>query len=1169
MEAFAGARNSASGDEDAPERLAADYGLWVGSYVRGDLPSMRTHAAAFLAGVAARPDSPEAGVAHRVLGTTHCFAGEYAEARDHLERALALFQPGRDDDLAFRFGQDAGVAAMCYLAIASWPLGSVRRAVSLVDGAHERLASVAHIGTHPYAKLHAAMFDLMRGDRARAAQNGSEAARLAREHDLPLWRAYGSFFEGLATAELSALGEGLSKMRRSVESLRQQNLLNFDGLLKIALAEAEQRAGDPERAIVILDEALATCDRLGYRAYEAELHRVRGEILLKRNPANPASAEDAFLTAIAVAKQQAARSFELRAALSLAKLYQSTGRPAEAHAVLAPALEGFSPTPEMPEIAEAQALLAALSESEEVKAEAARRQRLTQLHVAYGNALFAARGWGAPETKEAFEKARESASGDKDAPDRLAADFGLWVGSYVRGELPSMRAHAAAFLSDVEANPDSPEAGVAHRAAGVTCCFAGEYLEARDHFEMALALFQPGRDDDLALRFGPDPGIAVMANLATALWSLGEVDRAISLIDSMQTRIANLTHVGTLAYGRLQGASFELMRGARARVASNAFELVRLAQGYDLKVFSAFGVFLRGWAASCSGAPADGIQDMRRGVELLREQHVLWFDGLFKIALAEAEARAGDSDRAIAILAEALEASDRTGYRAFEAELHRAHGEILLQRDPAHPAPAEDAFLTAIAVAKRQATRSFGLRAALSLAKLYQSTGRLLDAHGILAQALEGFAPTPEMPELDEAQALLAALGDTNEVKAVKAQRQRRLHLQTAYGQAMMMHRGFTAEETKAAFARAAELAAEADDFAERFAACHGQWTLALTRGEQARARELALPFLKEAEDAGRLVEAGVARRGLALSYYFSADFLEARTHCERALDTCAPERDRETRERFSDDTGTLALSCLAMTSWQLGEVDRGRELIDEANRRARDLGHVPSMAHTLVWRASLELLRGDAAAALSAAEALEALSREHGMPFWGIRAQLNMGWARGRLHDATAGAEELRRALAVAADRGGIGDEWVYNVLLAELEEQTLGGDAALTRLDGALALARKVELRCDLPFPHRRRGEFLLKRDPSNPAAAEEAFRTALTIAKQQGARSWGLRGALSLARLYKSTGRLADAYAVLAPALEGFSPTLEMPEIAEAQALLAELRRETPLPTGEGQG
>ena len=86
----------------------------------------------------------------------------------------------------------------------------------------------------------------------------------------------------------------------------------------------------------------------------------RGPYPAQRDPANSAPAEEAFLTAIAVAKQQGTRSFELRAALSLAKLYQSTGPPADAYAVLAPALEGFSPTPEMPEIAEAQALLSRL-----------------------------------------------------------------------------------------------------------------------------------------------------------------------------------------------------------------------------------------------------------------------------------------------------------------------------------------------------------------------------------------------------------------------------------------------------------------------------------------------------------------------------------------------------------------------------------------------------------------------------------------------------------------------------------------------------------------------------------------------------------------------------------------------------------------------------------------
>ena len=105
------------------------------------------------------------------------------------------------------------------------------------------------------------------------------------------------------------------------------------------------------------------------------MYHSRGEILLNREPGNPAPSEEAFAVAIAIAHQQGTRSFELRAALSLAQLYQSTGRPADAHAVLAPALDVFTPTPEMPEITEAQALLAELAATDEVKAEAALRQR--------------------------------------------------------------------------------------------------------------------------------------------------------------------------------------------------------------------------------------------------------------------------------------------------------------------------------------------------------------------------------------------------------------------------------------------------------------------------------------------------------------------------------------------------------------------------------------------------------------------------------------------------------------------------------------------------------------------------------------------------------------------------------------------------------------------------
>jgi class 3 adenylate cyclase/predicted ATPase len=384
-------------------------------------------------------------------------------------------------------------------------------------------------------------------------------------------------------------------------------------------------------------------------------------------------------------------------------------------------------------------------------------QRLAQFRVAYANALIAARGYAAPETTEAFARARESASEDKDSTEQLAGAYGLWVGGYVRGELPSMRAHAQTFLGAVAARPDSPEAAVAHRIAGITCWFAGGYREARDHFARALAAFQPGRDDDLAFRFGFDPGVGAMGYLASALWPLGEVDRAIALIDLMQRRIAEITHAGTLAFARLHTALFELMRGDPAGVEPNAAELARLAREHKLTFHGAAAAFLEGWVTAHRGA-ARGLEEMRRAIEEVRQQNVLTFLDLGSIALAEAEARAGDPGRAGALLDEALAADERAGCRAFEAELHRARGEIRLQRDPANPAPAEDAFLAAIAAAKQQGTRTFELRAALSLAKLCASTDRPARAHAVLAPALEGFSRTSKCPEVEEALEIVAAV---------------------------------------------------------------------------------------------------------------------------------------------------------------------------------------------------------------------------------------------------------------------------------------------------------------------------------------------------------------------------------------------------------------------------
>ena len=152
-------------------------------------------------------------------------------------------------------------------------------------------------------------------------------------------------------------------MHRGIALLHEQNVVIFDGLLNITLAEVEAEAGDFALAMATLDGAIAVSERTGHRTFDAEVFRTRGEIMLKQNPADLAAAEDAFLTAIAIARQQKTRSFELRAALSLAKLYGATGRDADAHAVLGPALDGFAPTPEFPEIAEALAFVADIEAS--------------------------------------------------------------------------------------------------------------------------------------------------------------------------------------------------------------------------------------------------------------------------------------------------------------------------------------------------------------------------------------------------------------------------------------------------------------------------------------------------------------------------------------------------------------------------------------------------------------------------------------------------------------------------------------------------------------------------------------------------------------------------------------------------------------------------------------
>ena len=150
-------------------------------------------------------------------------------------------------------------------------------------------------------------------------------------------------------------------MRRGLAIAREQGRNWLLSSHEAALAEAEASAGEADVGLRRLDDALADLEATKAGWYEAEMHRIRGEILLKRDSAGTAAAEQSLQVAIAIAQSQKARSFELRAALSLAKLYRAANRDADAHAVLAPAVEGFPPTQQFPELTEAQTLFAALS----------------------------------------------------------------------------------------------------------------------------------------------------------------------------------------------------------------------------------------------------------------------------------------------------------------------------------------------------------------------------------------------------------------------------------------------------------------------------------------------------------------------------------------------------------------------------------------------------------------------------------------------------------------------------------------------------------------------------------------------------------------------------------------------------------------------------------------
>ena len=222
--AFARAEELATGIEDATERFSARYGMWTGSFVRGEPQPMRTISAAFLRDAAPKPDSPEFVMGHRIVGMSFWYGGDYVGAREHLEQALASHDAERHRPLAFRYGQDIGVPCMVYLALTLWPLGEIARARSLAEEAVAYAPSTGHLATIAYALVHRCLLDLLCRDADGLLPRAELLVAMSRDHGLPFWLAYGTYALGYARWRTGEREAGETAMRLGMTMCREQGI---------------------------------------------------------------------------------------------------------------------------------------------------------------------------------------------------------------------------------------------------------------------------------------------------------------------------------------------------------------------------------------------------------------------------------------------------------------------------------------------------------------------------------------------------------------------------------------------------------------------------------------------------------------------------------------------------------------------------------------------------------------------------------------------------------------------------------------------------------------------------------------------------------------------------------------------------------------------------------
>jgi predicted ATPase len=386
-----------------------------------------------------------------------------------------------------------------------------------------------------------------------------------------------------------------------------------------------------------------------------------------------------------------------------------------------------------------------------------RTQQELALHITLGPALMNTQGFMAPEVERVYARARALCQQVGDARQLFRVLWGLFYWHMARGELQRAREVGEELLGVAQRLQDPELFVVAHRAQGNPLFWRGELGLALTHAQHALALYDPQQMRDHAVRYGQDSGVSCRIFGAVTLWLLGYPDQARQWSEAALTHAQGLGHAFTLAQALLLSALLHLLRreAAVAQERAEAQRALCTEQGFAL--YLAWGTIEWGAALAAQGAWAEGLPQMREALAAYRvigRLPQLLFLGL----LAEACGRAGQVEEGLRALHEALEEMQTSEERLYEAEVYRLRGELLLQQSAAQQGEAEESFHQALAVARQQQAKSWELRAAMSLARLWQGQGKGDAARQLLAPIYGWFTESFDTADLQEAKTLLGEL---------------------------------------------------------------------------------------------------------------------------------------------------------------------------------------------------------------------------------------------------------------------------------------------------------------------------------------------------------------------------------------------------------------------------